>query len=88
MSIGKFLAGFAIGSAAGALIGLILAPQSGEETRGLIADKSKEMYGKARDAVSEIQSKADAAVSDMQKKGDELISKLQDVINKQKSNEN
>lgn len=88
MSIGKFIAGFTIGAAAGALIGLILAPQSGEETRGMISDKSKELYGKAQDTVSEIQSKADAAANALQQKGDELMSKLQEVINKQKVSEN
>lgn len=88
MSIGKFIAGFAAGSILGGLIGIILAPQSGEETREMLADKSKEMYGKAQDTVSEIQSKADDIVSDMQKKGDELIAKLQDVINKQKTSSN
>ena len=87
MSIGKFAAGFVIGAAAGALIGLLLAPQSGEETREIISDKSKELYGKAQDTVSEIQSKADDAAKALEKKGSELISKLQDVINKQKPEE-
>ena len=87
MSIGKFAAGFVIGAAAGALIGLLLAPQSGEETREIISDKSKELYGKAQDTVSEIQSNADDAAKALEKKGSELISKLQDVINKQKPEE-
>lgn len=87
MSIGKFVTGFAIGSIVGGLIGVLLAPQSGEETRELLAEKSKNICDKAQDAVSEIQTKADGIVSDMQEKGDELISKLQDVINKQKKSE-
>ncbi len=87
MSIGRFIAGFAIGSIVGGLIGILLAPQSGEETREILSDKSKEICDKAHSAVSEIQSKADGIVSDMQTKGDELISKLQDVINKQKQTE-
>ena len=33
MSVGKFLAGFAVGAAVGGVIGILLAPQSGEETR-------------------------------------------------------
>lgn len=87
MSIGKFVTGFAIGSIVGGLIGVILAPQSGEETREMLADKSKDICSKAHDAVSEIQTKADGIVSDMQSKGDQLISKLQEVINKQKQPE-
>lgn len=33
MSAGKFLAGFIVGGMVGSIIGLLLAPQSGEETR-------------------------------------------------------
>lgn len=87
MSIGKFIAGFAIGGIVGGIIGVLLAPQSGEETRELLAEKSKDICEKAHNTVSEIQTKADNIVSDMQTKGDELIAKLQDVINKQKQNE-
>ena len=84
MSIGRFIAGFAVGSLVGAVIGILLAPQTGEGTREQLIDKSKEICDKAHSTVSEIQNKADGIVSDMQAKGDELISKLQDVINKQK----
>ena len=84
MSIGKFITGFAIGAAVGGIIGLLLAPQSGEETREILADKSKEICDKTNETVSEIQDKAQNIVSDLQAKGDELISKLQDAISKQK----
>ena len=46
-----YLAAFAIGAVAGAAIALLYAPQSGEETRKLIASKSKELKGKAQDAL-------------------------------------
>ena len=39
---GAFLAGFVIGGLVGAATALILAPQSGEQTRGQITDKSLE----------------------------------------------
>ena len=87
MSIGKFVTGFAIGSIVGGIIGILLAPQSGEETREMLADKSKEICDKTHEAVSEIQDKAQGIVNDMQTKGDELISKLQDAISKQKNPE-
>lgn len=41
--LGAFLAGFVIGGLVGAATALILAPQSGEETRGKIASKSGEL---------------------------------------------
>lgn len=50
-SAGGYLAAFAIGAIAGAAVALLYAPQSGEETRKLIASKSKEIKGKAQDAL-------------------------------------
>lgn len=85
MSATKFLAGFLVGGAIGAVAGILLAPKSGEETRALIADTAKDTLRRADETVKEIQSKADDVVSDMQKKGDELKNKLQDLLNQQKS---
>ena len=39
------------GAIAGAAVALLYAPQYGEETRKLIASKSKEIKGKAQDAL-------------------------------------
>lgn len=85
MSAGKFLAGFVVGGALGAIAGILLAPQSGEETRELLSDASKDVVKKTDQTVKEIQDKADIVVSDMQKKGDEIMEKIQSLINKQKN---
>ncbi len=84
-SAGKFLAGAIIGGAIGAVAGILLAPQSGEETRELLNDASKDVAKKTDKTVKEIQDKADVVVSDLQQKGDEIIEKIQSLINKQKS---
>jgi gas vesicle protein len=39
----KVIAGFLCGVAAGALAGILLAPNSGEETRKIIADKATDL---------------------------------------------
>ena len=62
MSAGKFLAGFIVGGAIGAIAGILLAPKSGEETRALIADSAKDAVRRADETVKEIQSKADDVV--------------------------
>ena len=85
MSSTKFLVGFLVGGAIGAVAGILLAPKSGEETRQLIADTTKDVMRRADETVKEIQSKADDVVSDMQRKGDELRDKLQNLINQQKT---
>lgn len=84
MSATKFLAGFIVGGAIGVIAGVLLAPKSGEETRAMIADTTKDVFERANETVKEIQHKADDVVSDMQKKGDEIKEKLQNLINQQK----
>ena len=81
MSAGKFLGGFLIGGAVGALVGLLLAPQSGEETREMLGDKAKDIKQKAEGTVKEIQSRADEIVEDLQNKGDAIVNKIQGFIN-------
>ncbi len=49
--VGGFLAAFTIGALVGAGIALLYAPQSGEETRRLLAAKGQELKGMARDGL-------------------------------------
>ncbi|OGI01731.1 MAG: hypothetical protein A2Y25_06610 [Candidatus Melainabacteria bacterium GWF2_37_15] len=80
MSVGKFLSGLIVGTAVGGVIGILLAPQSGEETREFISEKSEEMYKNTEDSLKELQGKANDVIEDIQKKGDELLVKIQDLI--------
>jgi gas vesicle protein len=82
MSVGKFLAGFVIGGAVGGVIGLLLAPRTGEETRQILADGSQDFCKNTENSIKEIHSKAESAMDDIQKKGDELLKKVQDMISK------
>ncbi|MBR3889882.1 YtxH domain-containing protein [bacterium] len=84
MSISRFFAGVAIGAAIGAIAGVLLAPQSGEETRESLGKMAKGVAKKTDSTVRDIQEKADSIVSDLQEKGDEIIEKIQGLINKQK----
>jgi gas vesicle protein len=84
MSTSKFIAGFVVGGAIGAIAGILLAPKSGEETRKILADTAQDMAKRADETAKQIQTKADDAVSDLQKKGEEIKEKLQDFISKQK----
>lgn len=56
---GAFLAGFIIGSLVGAAAALVLAPQSGEQTRSQIVERGQAWRGQAADygnqAVSAVQ---------------------------------
>jgi gas vesicle protein len=55
---GAFLMGFLIGGVAGAVAALLLAPQSGEETRSMIKDKSIELRDKAAEQADMLAKKA------------------------------
>lgn len=85
-----FIAGLIVGGAVGAIAGLLFAPETGEETRKKVADKSKEwaddFHGKfddLKDSVSEVMEdvkKGAAEVMDDVKKGTEQV--LDDVKKK------
>jgi gas vesicle protein len=53
-----FLSGFIIGGLVGAAVALIMAPQSGEETRKYIADRSIELRNSAEETVGQYRERA------------------------------
>ncbi|MBN1665745.1 MAG: YtxH domain-containing protein [Anaerolineales bacterium] len=69
---GAFLAGFVIGGLVGAATALLLAPQSGEETRMVIRDKSIELKDKATETAEEARKRAEHAAADAKAKAEEL----------------
>lgn len=83
----KFLCGFLIGGAVGAIAGILLAPKSGAETREMLKNSAADAIKKADATVKEIQAKADNVVSELQRKGDEIKEKLQSLVNQQKESE-
>jgi gas vesicle protein len=83
-STGKFLTGFVIGGAIGAIAGILLAPKSGKETREELAKGAKEAAERTKETVKEIQNKADKVTSDLQKKGEEIKGQLEKMLKKEK----
>jgi len=68
----SFLSGLVIGAFAGAIIALVLAPQSGEETRELIIGKAQEAKGKALDLASDLRDLANQLADDLRKQAEDL----------------
>jgi gas vesicle protein len=54
---GSFMGGLVIGCILGALAALVLAPQSGEETRKLLKDKAHELSKEINDQTENIKEK-------------------------------
>lgn len=68
-TVGAFLAGLGIG----AVIALLFAPRSGQETRDMIAQKA----GEGRDFVK-------VKAEEMRKQAEDAVEKGKDLVNKQK----
>jgi gas vesicle protein len=58
--LGSFLAGFVIGGLVGAATALILAPQSGQDTRSQIAGKSQELREQSGERLQQYRDLADS----------------------------
>jgi gas vesicle protein len=75
---GAFLVGFIVGGLSGAVVALLFAPQTGEETRALIKDKSIELREKAQVSAEEAMNRAEAAAADARARADEMAKQLRD----------
>ena len=69
---GAFLVGFVVGGLTGAVVALLFAPQSGEETRALIKDKSIELRDKVQVTAEEALARAESIAADARQRAEEL----------------
>jgi gas vesicle protein len=74
---GSFLSGFLIGGLVGAAVALLMAPQSGEETRTLIVEKSTELKDKTAASLEEAYAAAEKAAADARARAEELAKEAQ-----------
>ena len=73
---GAFLVGFIVGGVAGAAAALLLAPQSGEENRAIIKERSIELRDKAAVEAEEAWKRAEMAAIDARARADELAKQV------------
>jgi gas vesicle protein len=88
--VGAFFVGFLVGGLVGAATALLLAPRSGEETRGQIHQKGVELRGKAEGVLDEARVKAEAVAADITRRAEGLQSRavLEESQNLYPDNEN
>lgn len=72
-NFGAFVNGFVIGGAAGAVIALLFAPQSGEKMRAQIKNRAETTY-------TEAQKKMAATLTELQTKIDKLSDDVDQVV--------
>ena len=75
---GAFMSGLLLGGIAGAITALLLAPQSGEETRKVILDKGMEIKDRALETVEDARVRAERAADEARLAAQEYSQKLQD----------
>jgi gas vesicle protein len=79
---GAFIVGLAIGALAGAAAALLLAPESGEELRRDIGDKSDAMKLKAQQQVSTLEEQGRIVLSENVKKAQQVVQEAQVKLTK------
>src|SRR5437762_2601256 len=83
MSTGKFLGGLLIGGALGAAVGLLLAPRSGEETRGILKSEFNNRVGPSVETVRsktvELKERAIETAEVLKERGQQIAAELEEA---------
>ncbi|PWH13151.1 MAG: hypothetical protein DDG60_10700 [Anaerolineae bacterium] len=74
---GAFLVGFIVGGLTGAVVALLFAPQSGEETRAVIKERSIELRDRAAEEAEAAWKRAEETALEARAKAEELIKQAQ-----------
>ena len=82
---GAFVSGLIIGGLVGAATALLLAPQSGDETRTMIREKSIELKDQVEHTTAEARAKAEQLAQEARLKAEELQKRGQVILQEQKA---
>ena len=69
----EFFAGLVVGGLIGAALALLLAPQSGEETRAQLAEKKQDWQHVANESLADSRVKADVMLADARAKAENIV---------------
>jgi gas vesicle protein len=71
--VGAFFAGVLIGGLVGAAMALLMAPQSGAETRQQIGRASHDLRDRAQDMLEDARERAEATIADARRRAERII---------------
>ena len=88
---GAFLLGFIVGSLTGAAASLLLAPQSGDQTRSMLKDKAIELGGqvnttlddarvKAEEITADARARSEAITAEARMRADEIVRQARGTV--------
>jgi gas vesicle protein len=78
--LGAFMAGFLLGAG----VALLLAPQSGEETREMLRERSIELKGRAEQTATDFRSKAETTLQEGRERIDEAVETARKRVSRRK----
>ena len=84
---GAFAIGLVIGGLAGAVAALLFAPQSGEQTRAQIKEKSIELRDKAQQTSQEAMARADELTRQLKEQGQSAMESVRSMGAKKQDSE-
>ena len=76
---GAFAIGLVIGGLAGVVAALLFAPQSGEQTRAQIKEKSIELRDKAQQSSQDAMARADELANQLKEKGQSAVESVRSM---------
>ncbi|HEC21526.1 MAG TPA: YtxH domain-containing protein, partial [Chloroflexi bacterium] len=77
---GAFLTGFIIGGLVGAVASLLMAPQSGEETREQIRQRGIELRSRADEEIKRIREQAEQTLAEVRAQTEEIQKRTQELV--------
>lgn len=82
---GAFVSGFMVGGLIGAAVALLLAPQSGEETRTMIREKGVELKDQVETTAADARTRAEEIAKDARTRAEDMQERGQVVLEEQRS---
>jgi gas vesicle protein len=82
---GEFFAGFVVGTLVGAAAAILLAPQSGEETRAMIRERGIELQERSSELSADARRRAEAYQAQAKEKAAALQDKMKDAVDQGKA---
>ena len=74
---GKIITALAAGAIAGAVIGVLFAPDKGTETRKKVSEEGKKLAQSLKEKLNQFREKSDEVVSNIQRSMDDLDAKAE-----------